>query len=317
MARKLVNELTWSVSRDRLFQECRRAYYYHYYGSWEGWDSGAPERTRLIYRLKNIMTLDMWAGGIVHEVIAEALKRYAIKQGAIATGELQAHARQKLRSGWKEAVAQAWLARPKSTNLHELYYGNGKTLPAELTERIKERVNGCLAAFAESALLDEILATSYLSWKPVDQLDSFTIDGALKVWAAIDFAFVMPSGHLRVLDWKTGAEREDELRLQLACYALYAEQAWHTPVENQRPAGVFLRDEARVSDYALSAEHIVDAKDRILSSSVEMRSPLADPEKNAAREEDFPTCDREWTCARCKFREICPAVATPSGPDDA
>ena len=30
----LVNEFSWSRSRDATFQDCRRKYYLHYYGSW-------------------------------------------------------------------------------------------------------------------------------------------------------------------------------------------------------------------------------------------------------------------------------------------
>ena len=38
----LVNEFSWSRSRDHTFQDCRRKYFYHYYGAWGGWDASAP-----------------------------------------------------------------------------------------------------------------------------------------------------------------------------------------------------------------------------------------------------------------------------------
>ena len=68
--------------------------------------------------------------------------------------------------------------------LAELYYGNGRTLPPEQTERIKKRVYDCLDAFAQSDLLKELLAAGFFNWKPVDQLDTFDVDG-IKVWCAI------------------------------------------------------------------------------------------------------------------------------------
>ena len=37
------SELSWSFSRDKIFNECKRAYYYYYYASWGGWEDGAPE----------------------------------------------------------------------------------------------------------------------------------------------------------------------------------------------------------------------------------------------------------------------------------
>jgi len=312
MARKLVNELSWSVSRDHLFQSCERAYYYTYYGSWGGWESDAPAATRKLYILKKHADPAMWAGGVVHGVIAEALRRHAMKRSPINAAELKAHAREKLRAGWLEAVNRDWEATPKKTNLFELYYGNGRTLPAEETERIKERVNSCLDAFADSAILREILAASYLSWRPVEQLDSFLLDGTLKVWCVIDFAFSDPAGWLRILDWKTGGEREDSLQLQLACYALFAADKWHVPVERQRVAGVFLREGARVSEYPVEPTTLIEAKDRVLTSAAAMRGKLADVEANLAREEGFSPCGKPWVCAGCNYREVCPGVTAQS-----
>ena len=49
------NEFSWSYSRDNLFQECKREYYYNYYGSWGGWEKNkADEITRTLYVLKNL-----------------------------------------------------------------------------------------------------------------------------------------------------------------------------------------------------------------------------------------------------------------------
>ena len=307
---KFRNELTWSVSRDQLFAECRRAYYYQYYGSWGGWEDDAPEHVRKLYILKNIKTLAMWSGTIVHETIAEALNRYGRSEVVPRAAELQARARQKLRNGWKDAVAKAWSRAPKKTNLHELYYGNGKSLPQEQTAAAKERVYTALTAFADSTVLKEILAVPYMNWRPIDSLDSFSLDG-LKVWCAIDFAYVDPEGKLRILDWKTGGERAEALRTQLACYALYAADKWFYPIENLRLYGVFLSDGARTSEYAISPEVIIEAKDRALTGAAEMRAVLMDVESNAAREDDFPGCDLAHTCTRCKFREVCPCLVNP------
>ena len=305
MARQLVNELTWSVSRNKLFRSCERAYYYNYYASWGGWDRAADPHTRRIYILKQIKNMRMWAGEIVHDVIAEALRRYAMKNTPIKTGELQARARKKLRSGWVEAVNREWEQTPKKTNLHELYYGNGKSLPAEETERIKAHIYNCLQTFAESDILKEMLAATYLSWKPIDSLDSFMLDDHLKVWCALDFAFVDPAGKLKVLDWKTGRERPEDLSMQLSCYAQYVQEKWHTPVEQQRLMAVFLPEDARLSEYEISGPELIEAKDKILSSAADMRAKLVNPEINEAREEDFPCCGEEKICRQCNFRELC------------
>src|SRR3989304_4064769 len=67
----LVNEFSWSRSRDNLFQECRRKYFYHYYGAW-GADS--PEETRALYVLKQLSSRQQWAGKVVHEGVEWVLR---------------------------------------------------------------------------------------------------------------------------------------------------------------------------------------------------------------------------------------------------
>ena len=53
------NAFSWSRSRDGAFQECRRRYFYQYYGAWGGWDPTAPEETRRLYVLKQLSSRQM------------------------------------------------------------------------------------------------------------------------------------------------------------------------------------------------------------------------------------------------------------------
>src|SRR5829696_2054878 len=63
----LTNDFSWSRSRDGCFDDCKRRYYYQYYGSWGGWAIDAPPDVRRIYILKQLATRQMWAGRIVHD----------------------------------------------------------------------------------------------------------------------------------------------------------------------------------------------------------------------------------------------------------
>jgi hypothetical protein len=135
----------------------------------------------------------------------------------------------------------------------------------------------------------------------------------LKVWCAVDFAYIDPAGTLRIIDWKTGAERGEALQTQLACYAFYAHQKWFSLLENIRLYGVFLAEGARVSEYRVSPEMLVEAQDRIVTGAAAMRARLDDVATNSAREENFPCCENERTCRRCNFHEVCPFIAARSG----
>lgn len=308
MAKKLSNDLTWSVSRAQAFQNCQRAYYYNYYGSWGGWDSAAPDRIRQLYILKNVKPMVMWAGSIVHDLIKQALEQYSMSHILPSAADLQAQARQLLRQGWTDSVNQEWRTAPKKTNLHELYYGNGKSLPREDTDRIKTRVYDCLEAFVNSATLKAILTVPFVQWKPIDILDSFLVEEN-KVWCAVDFAYTDSEGIMHIVDWKTGGENPVTLRQQLACYALYALDKWKCAVGQLALHGVFLNDGGRRSDYSVDAGLLISVKDQILLSIQAMRRKLKDPENNLAEEEDFPLTENTGACESCSFREACPRFA--------
>ena len=154
-------------------------------------------------------------------------------------------------------------------------------------------------------MLGEILAVPFLQWKPVDQLDTFVID-KLKVWCAIDFAYGDAAGILRLIDWKTGAEKTEAIALQLACYAYYARDKWGAMPSHVRIFGCFLGDNARLSEYPLAPETLVDARQTMLNSAAAMQECLIDPLANRAREEDFPFCETDRPCRFCSYRGVCP-----------
>jgi hypothetical protein len=51
MMTELKNEFSWSKTRDEVFKNCPRQYWFAYYGYWNGWLENAPERTRQIHIL--------------------------------------------------------------------------------------------------------------------------------------------------------------------------------------------------------------------------------------------------------------------------
>ena len=53
------NKFSWSKSRDSIFRDCKRKYFFNYYGSWGGWEISSPERIKKIYYLKKINTKEI------------------------------------------------------------------------------------------------------------------------------------------------------------------------------------------------------------------------------------------------------------------
>jgi len=320
MSKPLANNFSWSVSRGRLFRTCRRAYYYNYYGAWGGWESSAPMLARQLYVLKQIQNLTLWGGSLVHSVIADALKSRRSDDGAFpGVDELQKSAVARLRQGWLESARKEWRQSPKyKLNLFERFYGDGQSVDREMTDALKAKVLDAVENFRHSDTMAEALALPLRKWVSVEALDQFTCGeipagengGAafpVPVWCAIDFAYMDGDGRLHIVDWKTGSEHKDELRLQLACYALYAMGKWQLPLERLVLQGVFLNDGGRSSIYEINSESLLAAKDQMLNSARAMRELLDDAEANTASEANFPcSAGSPSVCQSCPFLKLCP-----------
>ncbi len=319
-SKPLANDLTWSVSRNRLFRACPRAYYYQYYGAWGGWASDAPGQARLLYTLKQMTSFPLWGGSVVHQVIQEALRQMRESRLPPTLDQLQKRARALLNAGWKQSRDKLWKQDPKrNVNLFEHYYAReGGEITREEIDALKEKVFNALEGFLSSGVPQEVLPLDATRWGQIDMLNSFVAGELpatenapalpLKVWCALDFSYVDPEGVLHILDWKTGTEHREELRLQLACYALYAMDALRFPLEKLQLNGVFLNDSGRISTYEISSESLVNAKSQILNSAQAMRNCLRDPVANLAEEETFPCAANPQCCTRCPFLQVCPAA---------
>ncbi|OLC33761.1 MAG: hypothetical protein AUH81_13305 [Candidatus Rokubacteria bacterium 13_1_40CM_4_69_5] len=100
----LVNEFSWSRSRDGTFQDCRRKYFYHYYASWGGWEATASEEVRRLYILKQLMSRQQWAGRVVHDAIELALQ--GLRNGRTVPVEpFIADVIERMRGEWRSSKA--------------------------------------------------------------------------------------------------------------------------------------------------------------------------------------------------------------------
>jgi len=302
VARDFRNEFSWSFTRHKIFHECRRQYYHNYYGYWNGWSEGAPERARLTYRLKKMQSFPMWLGDVVHRMIERIL-------GDLRNRELnsieryQRQARDILNREWKQSIDKKWMWKPKyNLNLFEHYY-DGPEPTADDRVAGRDKVYDCLEHFMESDVFADLAALRPQQWKSVEKLDQFPI-GDHPAFAKIDCAVVTADGALTIYDWKTGKQTETTAT-QLGCYALYAFHTWHTPAEQQRLVCYYLHPDV-VESHTPTPQEMIETKDFALGSMAEMIDSLdSSADENRADEERFAMASRRTTCRRCFFREVC------------
>jgi hypothetical protein len=273
----LANEFSWSRSRDNTFQECRRRYFYHYYGSWGGWDAGAPEDIRRLYILKQLASRQMWAGRVVHDVI------------------------ERMRGEWRSSKAARYRDSPKTLALYEHEYA--VDLKPEVWQALSRNVGVCLRNFFRLPLVASIRKTSPEHWSIEHWSKVFQFEGT-PVWMAPDFGFWTDDGRLALVDWKTGGSTPDGAAFQLGCYALYAAEVLGVP-----PAKVDLFEanlrEPEVTQLTWSDERLDAIKEQLRLSVRSMRAYLVDPAANVAAIADFEKAEDLRICRWCNFRVVC------------
>jgi hypothetical protein len=297
---RFANEFSWSKSRDELFRECRRKYYYDKYGSWGGWEEGADERIRALYVAKNLKSRHMWVGEVVHrtvENILRALRSGVRKRAEEALEEMTGG----MRRDFRESREGRYRKNPKRfCGLFEHEYD----IPVKDEEwfRLHEKARACILHFMGSEILDEIKQMPENDWLTLEGLLEFRFEGT-KIYLKMDFASRVDGGIL-IVDWKTGEKDDVDSNVQLSCYGLFAVEEWG-----------FGPGEVTTVEYNLSSKNekrstLVPAnldwvKHYIRSSTAAMKQLLYNPALNQAREEDFPFTDNDLSCTWCQFKALC------------
>jgi len=295
------NELSWSLSKARIFEECPRRYYYQYYFSHVGYAPDAPEEAKLALEMRRIKGLDMWVGEVVHQTIQWVLEQTQLgnrptKQDAI--GET----RRLLSEGWRCSKLQLWRQHPDDhhPNLFEHYYG--VEVGQAATDRLKNKAFTSTGNFMESEVLERITSASCDCWLPIEKFTSFRMEGIL-FFLKFDFA-LKDEMKLTVYDWKTGKPSREESR-QLACYALYTSSKWGVPVQNVKVCAVHLQPELDACERCVEEADIEEARAFVKQSFNAMVKCLHNPVRNIAVMEDFPMSGNLLRCGRCNFKGIC------------
>jgi hypothetical protein len=296
----LVNEFSWSRSRDNLFQECRRKYFYHYYGAWGGWEPDAPDEARRLYVLKQLSSRQQWAGKTVHEAVEWALR--ALFEGReLPESWLVDETVKRMRREWKASNDKQYWQSPKSAALFEHEYG--VAVRPEEWQLLRDHVVRCLRNFYRLDLLADIRQTPRERWIMIEEIRAFDFEGT-PVYGAPDFAYWSREERLALVDWKTGNGDPEESGFQLGIYALYAKEV--LKVEPQRVDLVLVNlREPKASRIPWDEKLLEEIKERFRLSVRSMKAWLRDPASNLAVMEDFEKTEDPRLCRRCNFRSAC------------
>lgn len=301
-------DFSWSHSRDRMFRECARKYYWQYYGSHNGWlaDERATDDARHAYRLKNLTTLHLVLGQEVHECCRDTVLAAKNGRALPSLSDLAQRIRGRLRHVCAQSRDKAQFMRwPKRVPMLQSYFFHDEWDDSEV-EAVRLKMERILANFYDTGIWDEIRAMRPDEIVLVDKLDSIIFNG-VSVYAAPDLV-LMPGDRCIILDWKTG-ESEELAEDQLALYAVYVQRKLGLAFEEGKWVG-------RIANLLNGgdAEHIFTKLDlhnayrRIEQSISGMRQFVLDAETNrGCAKGEFPLIrdEHRYRCATCPYYPLC------------
>ncbi|MFD1136278.1 PD-(D/E)XK nuclease family protein [Paenibacillus sp. TCA20] len=294
---------SYSGSRAGMFNECLRKYYYHYYGSHNGWkpESADPDQVQT-YRLKQLSSLYLIFGNLAHQMCESVIRSWERNRTVPEVPFLQQRMRDLLNKAYVESKdMNGWHLNPKyHTMLSEMYYDEDAKLQNRITS-IKARMETVAGKLYESRTWKEI-QSGIAHIMEVEKWDHMILHDT-KVYVKMDVLYRNEKGHIVIVDWKTG--KEDNFTEQLYLYAAYVHEHYNIPYEHIELRVEYLLTGISESYQASQAE-IDEVIAKVGREIEEMKSCLADDYYNRPKEIGYFTpMPSERVCGECNFREIC------------
>lgn len=293
---------SWSSSRKGTFRECKRKYYYNYYGAHNGWESSSSEEAKQAYRLKNLDGIYLILGTGVHNIAEVTCRKLQNDYTLPPEKELIDKVRNLLNKAYKDSQnIDAWYRSPKQNYmLQEFYYGDG--LSDRLIDIIKDRMMQSVPNLLSSQSITEII-TDRCDIKITEDMDTFMV-GDTPVYAIPDLVYKDKEGSWIVVDWKTGKEY-DSHPAQIIVYAIYIMEKFNLKAEEVKGRVEYLLS-GHNRDVEITPKTVNEVKTEIEESIEDMKEYLEDEDKNIPKsKEEFPLTKHTRFCKWCNFYEMC------------
>ncbi|MEX2167771.1 MAG: PD-(D/E)XK nuclease family protein [Pirellulales bacterium] len=295
-------EFSWSGSRDLLFERCQRRYFWHYYGSSNGWERTSSDEAKMAWQLKNLTSFELQVGTEVHErardYAASVLNGRPIPVSSLIETTMKALDELYARS----QDLESFRARPKHHPVaYGAYYKRG-VLETQLL-RARARAVKCIDNLVSSAIWDEVRRAGKEGTVMVEPLTTFQV-GGITVYAAPDLVYLTDQ-NWTIVDWKTGVA--DEGSDQLSVYCLYIREALRlTNSTGHYPTKLVHLQSGKVDVVQFTDSEILAVRRRIERSVADMREMLEDAPANRPKAvSGFQLTNDPSECRICPFFQLC------------
>jgi hypothetical protein len=310
--------VAWSAARRRLLDECERAFYWRYLGARQGWKAPLGTEARRAWALKHLTALPLLTGTAIHAAARHLL--IARRDGTTppTPAEAIAAARLALRQVWLTSMRypdRFWSMPGAYTALLEVIYRGALT--DRETAVARERIDACIEALYTMPLLEDLAGAEPAEIRISDGTpDWFTTGAGGVIWVEVDLAYrhrgetpvgTFPGGVPVVADFKTGAPRPEEERIQLAACALYLRDVlgW-VPADGVFLGRLIYLGLSRERWVVIGADELRAFEGLVAEDLVRMERMFVDPTQGLARAaKGYALASNRSSCARCAFQELC------------
>ncbi len=280
--------LGWSSTRYEVFSICKRRYFYQYYAKY---DREFP--VRRIQTLRDLVTVPLEVGSLVHEIIEALLNRLKV-----STEDID-------RERFFEFARRGAQHRVGTGAFEEVYYG----------ERARVEIEDLLPPVTSS--LENLLNSPRLTWlqqRPPETRARWIVDppgygetrlADLKLYCKVDFLCPVEDGY-QIIDWKTGKEDKKKHRKQLIAYSGWAAYQFDAPPELVTPTLAYLQPDYHEVEEAFDQVDLENFAVQIRAETDEMYEYCRDIQQNIPLDKsEFPLIDDDRVCSYCNFRNLC------------
>lgn len=279
--------LGWSVSRYDKFNSCKRQYFYDYYAKY---DNEYPRHK--INKLKELTSIPLEKGNIVHDVIGVFLARLLKSEDNIDTSRFLDFAKRKTEE------------QCRIKKFIEVYY---KELPVIDETAILNGVNESLNNFLTSPRYDWLIKEAVLDKR------NWLVDppgygearlNEMKVYCKVDFLFPLKNS-LYIIDWKTG-KKDEKHKKQLLGYVSWASYHFGKHPTDIIPIIAYLQPAYEELQMGFNEYDIEEFARQVRKETDEMQSLCANIGENIPKpKEEFVKTSNEIICKFCNYRELC------------
>lgn len=297
-SRKKGNQLSWSYSRHRLFNRCKRQYYLHYYGS-RRVRSANDIVISTVWWLKQLTSMRAWIGTIVHRAARRLVNGLTDLEKSLTPDELVQYAQ----ALFDDGIQASQRGRKSDYSRWVLLSEDAYQQPYDLTHAREKLATLTTNLFDHPAY--DLIAKSQSIIENDSAFQSFKVDiaevGEIAVYAVPD-VLIVEGGEAIIIDWKSSTPKHEDMQSQGSIYSFYTYHMHQFSDENIRAIFAIL-DEPAMLQAKIDSHSVTRA---MIADSVQQMSALfEDPHFQTVSIKDFPMTDELTRCETCSFRRIC------------